>query len=495
MKDSLFFSLRTFGQTTQLIIAIMCGVLLGIFSLLVTPLWTLAILLGLVSVIAAIKRPEFALLAILALLSSVVADTRIPVINIGTGRIYITEPIVISLFIVILVRWLIEPNFKLAHTPLDLPILLFFGWAILSTIVALLQSQLQIELMIPEVRIVSYYLIFFTITNLITKERNLKLLIEGFFFLATLVSITVIIQYVFGVTTLILAGRVEALWTAGRAYGDVTRITDIVGEGTITVAIITKVVMLFISKPRFKGWVEFIQWLIIGTAFVMNFNRAHWTAAIGVGLLTVFLVRGIDRQRFITWLITFLLLLPLVYIPIIINPDEKTSKFITASFDRLRSIVTNETLRGSSYVSTITWRNFEYQYAFPQIMNHPLLGLGLGARYRPMLAEIDHPDFDGRHFIHNGHVWVMLKTGLVGYFFLMWFCIARIARGFKYWRLIPDSRLRGYFMGFTLSFLALMFIATLHTTFMVLYWTPVIALSSGVNEVMIKLYVPNQKPA
>jgi len=491
MKDSLFFSLRTFDQTTQLIIAIACGVLFGAISLLITPLWTLVILLGLVSVIATIKRPELGILAVLALLSSVVGYNKIPVINIGPGRLYITEPIVIGLFLLFLVRWLLEPDFKLAHTPLDLPLLLFYGWAILSTAIALLQSQLAIEQMIPEVRTVSYYLLFFPIINLILKERNLKLLIEGFFFLATLVSIMVIVQYVFGVTAPFLSGRVETLVTVKRVYGDITRITDIAGEGILTVAVITKFVTMFISKPRFRSWLEIIQWLTITTAFIMNFNRAHWIAGIGVGLLAVILVKGIDRQRFITWIITFLLLLPLVYVPVIINPDTKVSRFITASLNRLSSSISNEQLSGSRHVSTLTQRNFEYQYAFPEIMSHPLLGLGLGANYRPKLAGIA----TSSYWIHNGHVWIMVKTGLVGYFFLMWFCIARIVRGFKYWRLIPDSRMRGYFLGFTLSFLGFMVIATLHTSFMALFWAPVIALSSGVSEVMIKLYVPNQKPA
>jgi hypothetical protein len=54
--------------------------------------------------------------------------------------------------------------------------------------------------------------------------------------------------------------------------------------------------------------------------------------------------------------------------------------------------------------------------------------------------------------------------------------------------------MRGYFLGFTLSFLGLVIIAILHFSFVALFWTPLIALMMGVIEVMIKLYVPNQKP-
>ena len=494
MEQQLSFRLGTLDQSIQLAIAGISGVLLGLLSLVISPVWTLVILMGVFIAIVAIERPELAILAVITLLSTIISEVQIPVVNVGPGRIYMSDLVVIGLFILILIRWMLDPSFKLTHTPLDLPLFLFFFWSILSTVYALLFYNLEVPHMIPEVRVISYYLLFYTISNLILKERNLKLLIEGFFFLATIVAITVIIQYALGVKFAFMAGRVEYLMTEGRIQENVTRITDIVGEGTLTIAFITKLVSLFISKPRFRGILDLLQSLLIGAAFIMSFNRAHWSVAILATVITIFLVRGQDRQRLITWSFIILCLLPLIYVPILVNPDSPTAQFISGAGDRLVSIAGKKTLLGAADESTLAWRAIEYQYAFPQIWSHPILGLGLGAIYRPKLFNIDYERFDGTFYIHNGHVWIMMKTGLVGYFFLMWLCILTIWRGFKYWQGIPGPQIRGYFLGFTLSFLGLVIIAILHFSFVALFWAPLIALMMGVIEVMIKLYVPNQKP-
>ncbi|MCJ7532474.1 MAG: O-antigen ligase family protein [Anaerolineales bacterium] len=495
MEQQLSFRLGTLDQSIQLAIAGISGVLLGLLSLVISPVWTLVILVGVFIAIVAIERPELAILAVITLLSTFISEVQIPVINVGPGRIFLSDLIVMGLFILILIRWMLDPSFKLTHTPLDLPLFLFFFWSMLSTVYALLFYNLEVPRMIPEVRVISYYLLFYTITNLILKEHNLKLLIEGFFFLATIVAITVIIQYSLGVKFTFLAGRVEYLVTEGIIQENVTRITDIVGEGTLTVAFITKMIKVIISKPRFRGLFELIQSLLIGTAFIMSFNRAHWSVAILAILITIFLVRSLDRQRLVTWIYIILLLLTFLFVPIFVNPDSPAAQFISGVGDRLVSIVGQKTLLGPADESTLAWREVEYKYAFPQIWSHPILGLGLGARYRPRLVNVDHQRFDGTFYIHNGHVWIMMKTGLVGYFFLMWLCILTIWRGFKYWQRIPGPQIRGYFLGFTLSFLGLVIIAILHFSFVALFWAPIIPLMMGVNEVMIKQSVPNQKQA
>lgn len=70
------------------------------------------------------------------------------------------------------------------------------------------------------------------------------------------------------------------------------------------------------------------------------------------------------------------------------------------------------------------WRLSEAEYALDTFTDRPLLGAGVGAAYRPLVA--DHPFEDlqyGARFIHNLHLWYLAKTGVVGFTaFAIFFC-------------------------------------------------------------------------
>ena len=142
------------------------------------------------------------------------------------------------------------------------------------------------------------------------------------------------------------------------------------------------------------------------------------------------------------------------------------------------------------------WRYVENEYALAQIAAHPYLGMGMGARYRPYDQRIDWPgmDWDARSFIHNGHLWVMVTTGLLGYVILMWLSIAFLVRGFKYWRRISDPQLRGIVLGFTLVYVGIFIAALVNRTFGSWNWTPILGIMMGVNEVAVNKFYQEEKP-
>ena len=83
--------------------------------------------------------------------------------------------------------------------------------------------------------------------------------------------------------------------------------------------------------------------------------------------------------------------------------------------------------------SSLAYRQVETEYALPQIASHPLIGLGLGANYRPLDNRIDFGvlAYDKLAYIHNGHLWMILKTGIIGYLFFIWFLFLFFATQFK----------------------------------------------------------------
>ena len=111
----------------------------------------------------------------------------------------------------------------------------------------------------------------------------------------------------------------------------------------------------------------------------------------------------------------------------------------------------------------------------------------MGFTYRPWDRRIDTPRdvTDFRKHIHNGHLWILLQSGLLGYLSLIWLSVIFLFRGFKYWRNISNAHFRGIVLGFTLAYLAIVIAATVNSTFTQWRWTPVIGLMMGINEVIL----------
>jgi O-antigen ligase len=478
---------KGFNQTMQLILAVLVGVALGAVSLVLSPLWTMVGIAGIVVVLVAIKWPELSILAVIAALCTILPETQMPVINIGPGRLYMTEPIVIGLYAVVVVRWLVDRSFRLVRTPLDLPLILFYIWAIGSTILAIVNETVDPTAYIPEIRIVSYYLLFFLVTNLIREKGQVETLMHGFFFLATVVAVAMIYQYTLGTSVAFLSGRVEVLETAGNVSSDVTRITDTSGEGIITLAFILKSVVLMTKSIKVQRMPTLVQWVLFGVAMVMSFNRTHWAISAMIILATALIVRGGMRQRLLKWILIFVYLIPLAAIPLLVMPDSKAGKLVGATIARVGTVISPESYEEGSTTSTIRWRDFEYRYGFQKIQENPVIGLGLGAEYRPLVYGIDYEYFDGRGYTHNAHLWLAVKTGLVGFLFFMWLMVLAIVRGFDRWRKVKDGHLSSIVLGISLAFAGFIIASFLHPIYMTLYWSPLLGMMFGVNEVIYRI--------
>jgi O-antigen ligase len=98
----------------------------------------------------------------------------------------------------------------------------------------------------------------------------------------------------------------------------------------------------------------------------------------------------------------------------------------------------------------------------------------------------DWAQFDGRAYIHNSQLWILVKTGFLGYLPFAAFIVLGFFRGLKYWRTVPDERLRAIVLGFTLGLLAMLIGSTVEPTLIESEWTPVIALMLGANELILR---------
>ncbi len=474
------------------VIVLGASLLVGALYLIVSPLWALVAIAGTSGVLIALQHPELSLLGILVLTSSIIFERTLPLIPIGVGSLHIPDVILLALFGMIALRWLLEPDFHIARTPLDAPLLFFFGITLGATLLAIVRSGLDFNIALRGIRIVSYYLVFFAVTNLIRSKAQLARLLDGFLLLATFVGGVMFLQFLLGDSLPILPGRVETLNTEGVSYEGITRILP-PGQSIVLVGFVSGLIALLVDRLRPTSVMRVLQVGILGLAVIFTFNRNFWINSVLSLALFAFLIQGRERHRAVAWSMALGLVIVMLLLIIFTQPGSSAADLVTATVDRFSTMVGSKVTDDSS----LRWRDAEYEYAIPQILSHPLTGLGAGASYRPFDSRMDSRGrFDGRAYIHNGHLWIMLQSGVAGYASLMWLSLRFVMRGFNNWRQVPDSRIKGIALSFSLVYLGSLLGNITSPLFMQWYWTPVFGLMMGANEVIYRLYLstPDQQP-
>ncbi len=476
----------------QIIASCCLGLLLGLICGWYSPMLAFGILIAILLGYAILRKPEIAFLGILIATSSIIYEDQLPRISVGIS-LHIADIALLGLFGIIIVRWLVEQDFKVVHTPLDWPLLIFFGITLISSFIALYQSSVAAEPVRRSIRVFSYYLTFFAVTNLVRERRQLNFLLNGLFLISTIVAVAMILQFILGDSVQLLPGRVETLTTQGTAYDDVTRILP-PGWSTVLVSFIVILCMLVLEKPSPLLWLKLLQLGLLGLALVLTFLRSYWAALIVVLSLLVYLFRGNDRVRFIRGGLIVTLSTTIILLSVFSFPDSRATRLVSASIDRLSTLGNSETFQGQD--SSLNWRVIENEYAYSSIAEHPFIGLGMGVRYRPWDSRLDsrNPDgsvaIDGRSFIHNGHFRILLQSGFIGYLSLIWFSLVFLLRGFGNWQKIADNRMKATVLGFSLVYLAILIAAVANSTFMQWRWIPLIGIMAGFNEVIFRWYCP-----
>ncbi len=482
-------SINASAMSTDVLIQILAcgfGLIIGIASVWLPSLIVLGLPAAAMLVYIIMKRPEVALLGILIATASIVFENQLPVISLGIS-LHVPDFLLIGSFALIVLRALVNPNFKLMDSPLNRPLLIFFSITLLSTLLALFKSTLNYKEAIGPIRIFSYYLTFFIVTNVVRERRQLNLLLNGLFLIATIVAAAMVAQYVVGSSFAIIPGQVQTLSTRDSAFEGVTRIQP-PGLSIVLLSFVTILCILVLEKFKPNGWLKISQTGLLGMAFALTFLRSFWAALFMVFSLLVFLLRGYDRQKLLNGGMVIISSLVVILLFIYTIPDSKATGLIDASLNRFGTLFDSDTYRGKD--GSLNWRKLENGYAFASIASHPWIGLGVRFTYRPWDTRLDgaHPDptvVDFRKSIHNGHLLIMLQSGLLGYLSFAWLSAAFLIRGFGSWRRVANPRLKGVVLGLSLVYLVILISTMANGLFMQWNWTPVIGILMGTNEVIL----------
>ncbi len=475
---------KQFPLLAQMLVICTIGLLLGFASTKLQPYLLLTLGLGIVYIGIVWLWPEYAILSILLLTSTIIDENSLPSVPIGIGHLIVSDFLLFIPLGIMLIRIWVEPGFGFVHTPLDFPLLAFYGIAVLSTILAISQGTITFNQSLGELRTVNLYLIFFLVTNFIRTRKQLYILLNGILILTIFVALMMVAQYALGDITKILPGRVETLFTAGTTDQGVTRILP-PGQSLILVILILLPVLLIFDKDASKSLFRLFQLFIVGLAVLLTFNRSFWVAMMFSLFLVVILVSMRDKVRYLNLAFLSIGIIAAVTILAVAAAGKQAQSLIDGAVIRFSTLLNPNTLNESS----LRYRDVEFQYAVPQILDHPAIGLGLGSHYRPWDRRIDFGpiDWDKLAYIHNGHLWVILKTGVLGYVFFAWFLLLFIKRSLQHWSQIQSPFLRAIMLSFAVTIIGILPATIVNPIFAQAYWASIIGIMLGTSEIIIRL--------
>ena len=463
-------------------VLLLAAVLLGAVSgFLATKLPLEAVVLalaGLLVVIVALSRPELVILLMLITSSSIYDRRQIPTIHVGFGFTAIELTLIFLLGLVI-AQSLERRRKPYIKTALDLPVALFFLSSFVSLLNAVLNLDTDIDLMEYQWRILFNYLSFFAVTNLVRDARQLRTLLVGMFIVAAVVAALMLVQQAVGTTVVILPGRVE---TAGVGESDFYGVTRILPPGqSLILVMLMPAIILLATHERLgrKRPLLLLVTVLLLIAQAFTFNRRMWVGT-AIAIIVVFVLSTREqRKKLLTFFILFAIAGALV-IPLVTMFVPLLGVIFNALYVRAASLFSGAEVE---YSSSWQWRVMEIGYAKRVIRDHPLLGIGPGNDYRPRVRLNDR--LTG--YIHNGYYFVLTDMGLVGLGVLAWLSALFLKRGFTLWRAIPDDTFRAVALGLALSYVTVLITCVAAPAFMEWYWTPVLGVMFGINEVIYRL--------
>ena len=286
------------------------------------------------------------------------------------------------------------------HTFLDRPMCVLLGLVVLSCLLGLIYGQ-SISQMLRDVRYPLYYALFFVVTWFF-DVRRFSTFLHLFLFIAAIVGIEYLFEFLLQVDTDIAGGFVR-----------VARLEGIVlPMGMLIIAAI----LLFETRAYRRAW----AWgaiLPIGLALVLTMGRGMWISLfVGLGSLAALIV--LDKQARRLSRLFVVALVPLLLLAMGYVFQQQTRAAVSdIALDRVTRSV--EALGG---------RLISYGNALEKIRQRPLLGGGHGETVTSLVTFPPPPQILTVGAVDNVYLTIGMRMGLVGIAAFLW------VFGFALWR-------------------------------------------------------------
>lgn len=453
-------------------VALSVGIFLGAASLAFGPTLVLIGMVGVVLVYLAVSRPEVVILILLFFVSGFVPIQFNPYIGLLVGHFFLTDLLLIVLLLIMLIKWLADKSWHSVKTPLDKPLLLFCGAAIVGMVTAV-DHGVKFSNATVEARIFLYYLLFFAVTNLIRTRSQLVRLIYGVLLLGLSAGGLMVVQGILGRSDSIVSASIVFAGGPVRVFNPAYIVCYIV--------LITLLCNMALRQNDHFGLINYPPVILLGLGLLTTIARNILVSgAVTLAVLGVIL-RKPERSRLASrLLILIIIVLASATTLWTTGNDERLLQYVSTYLERSSRMFSDAILSSSE---SLDWRAKEIQSAWPQIVQNPIFGVGMNAPYRLPFNRWDKLTY----YIHNAYLWIWLKAGLLGLIPFLWVSFHFLQRGLWRWRDLQDGLLASITLGFTLAYLAFMISNLVAPSFVEDWSAAIFPVMLGINEVVFKI--------
>ncbi|GFO68112.1 hypothetical protein GMLC_16910 [Geomonas limicola] len=466
---------------TTLAAVLLClagGLAFGFVILKMSLLYIVALLGALFTVWLTLKKPELSIIAIVVIIASVVDVYKLPLVPLGPGSLNVTDILVFVLLALSFWRHLSTRDSQpTASSPVSWLLLLFIGYAVCTALLSIVLLGMDLNTVLRLFRVVSYYLIYFMITNLVCTKQQIRFLVNALFLVAALVVVAMLVQLVMGDSVQLIPGkqyRVDVM----EAEVDAMRLQP-PGQTLLFACLLTVIALLTNLRSALSLRSRYLYLLaLLGAGVLLTYVRTYLLALALVITLYFVVARPEQRLR----LAKFVMLGMLLFALLAAGGWGAGGKFqstLTAMSGRFLTLFAGKEL---VQTNSLNDRQIENSYALKEIREHPLLGIGLGQDYRPKLYG---PDDEITYYVHNVYLWLVLDFGLPGCLVFFLFYLTFLVRAFKSARNEPDPYLRSIAVGALLMGVAALPMALVIPLFLEWHSIVVLAILIGLSETIL----------
>ncbi|GFO60118.1 hypothetical protein GMST_24430 [Geomonas silvestris] len=455
-----------------------CGLAIGFLLVKMSLLYTFALLGALFALFVTVKKPELSIVAIVVIIASVIDVYTLPLVPLGPGSLNVTD---ILVFVLLAMSFWKHLSTRDSHpatpSPVSRLLLLFMVYAVGTAILSIVLLGMDLNTVLRLFRVVSYYLIYFMITNLVRTKEQIRFLVNALFLVAALVALTMLVQLVIGDSVQLIPGkqyRVDVM----EAEVDAMRLQP-PGQTLLLACLITVIALLANLRSALSLRSRYLYLvLLLGGGVLLTYVRTYLLAIALVITFYFAVARPDERRRLARFVVCGSLLFALLAAGAW-GAGGRFQSTLTAISGRFSTLFAGKEL---VQTNSLNDRQIENSYALKEIGEHPLLGIGLGQDYRPKLYG---PDDEITYYVHNVYLWLVLDFGLPGCLLFFAFYLTFLWRAFKSARTQQDPYLRSIAAGALLMGVAALPMALVIPLFLEWHSIVVLSILIGLSETIL----------
>ncbi|MDD2337618.1 MAG: hypothetical protein PHD01_13695, partial [Geobacteraceae bacterium] len=291
------------------------GTAIGAIIIFMPLTYILVLLFGIGLLVCSAYKPELGIVILVIFISSILYEENLPLIPIGIGSLHIPDILLLFMFSLVVIKRLANNKITLIISPLEKPLALFLLLTTILVFVSIKFFGINFNTVLRTFRPISYYPIFYIITNLVITKKQIRFLVTGLFFVAAVVALAMLIQTTAG--KLISWIPQSQIVQAGGLYEEFNTLRLLPPGQTLLFAsfmVATCFVIFYRGKSLLLSRFFYLV-IILGIGVMLTFTRTYLVGIILSTGFFMFLAENEDRKRLMAlmaWFVTFIFLLLMV---------------------------------------------------------------------------------------------------------------------------------------------------------------------------------------